>query len=1200
VPFSLLFGQTIELGAPYCENLLPSEIGFGGANYSITQDMLGNMYFGNFNGILTYNTLNWGKIDYKGKPILFRDKLGHIYVGGFNQFGEFNLDNNDNAHYVPITDSSFSFGQVEQITSFRNQIFFTANNTLYKVIDKDIQQIGKDSLSMKIFVVRDKMYVSTSSHLYLYENEELIPFLPAQHLVADKIFDVFRFADKTIIRTQNNFYSIGKKNEISVFKTEIDVQLNEYNYSCAIRLSNDILCVGTKQNGLYFIDNNGALVDFLNKESGLYDNAINALFIDKANHLWVAFSNGIGRVEFPSAFTYYNASQGMTGKVQTIVRHKGDLFVGTDKGIFELIKTNKNLNVFENIEPKNISCTSLKTLNGNLFAATNNGLYKISTNSTELLFKGNIQALALDTIKSQLWFCTVQGAYKLDLLNSSNSITSFGFVNGGLKTIAIDTDGTVWFGSFYNGIYKIDDNKIIEVVPTGLPSNISWVDVYSTSLGVVFSTQKGLFRYDSEIHHFYNDSKISVPLDCANSRISPIVEDEKKNLWLAFVKQGMFENQIAVAWSSESIEQYTLITSQFNKLMSFMCSTIYPDNNSVVWFGGFDGLVRLDFKQLNSKRNPEQTLIHKIVIGEDSVFTNYKKSNSETMFVFDYDYNSIRFDYATPIYENKENIKYTYILEGYSSEWSTPKHVTYKEYSSLPAGKYIFRVKAYDTNGNVTQESAFNFKIEQHPMLRWWAILLYIALAISFLTIFLRWRAYQFVKEKTYLSKVIQSRTEELLLEKEKTETLLSNILPEETAKELKEKGRATSMRFNMATILFSDIQGFTKIAEDMNPDTLIDELDRFFLEFDKIVEKHNIEKIKTIGDAYMCAGGIPQKNRTNPIEVVVAALEMQYRVKMLQKEYNLKNQDYWGLRIGIHTGPIIAGVVGSKKFSYDIWGDSVNIASRMESSGEVGKVNVSESTYVLIQEFFDCEYRGKMPVKYKGEIDMYFVKGFKARFTEDPLKILPNNEFTRKFALLKFDDLQEVMFERLQKELPENLYYHNLKHTIDVTVQTEIIALEEKVTDEEMFLLKTAALFHDAGFLLGYSQHEDMSAQLARNILPKYKYLPEQISTICELIAVTKLPHNPKNKIEEIICDADLDYLGRDDYLPVSRDLYRELIEQGIIKKSEAEWNKMQIKFLQNHKFFTQSSKRRRNAKKNIQIELLQEQTKSFNRVKK
>lgn len=214
--------------------------------------------------------------------------------------------------------------------------------------------------------------------------------------------------------------------------------------------------------------------------------------------------------------------------------------------------------------------------------------------------------------------------------------------------------------------------------------------------------------------------------------------------------------------------------------------------------------------------------------------------------------------------------------------------------------------------------------------------------------------------------------------EKALSEKLLLNILPEETAKELKEKGSATPKHYDMVSVLFTDFKGFTKIAEKLTPQELVEELNQCFLEFDMIIDKHNLEKIKTIGDAYMCAGGVPAANDTNPSDVVMAGLEIKQYMEDLKKKREANGEDYWELRIGIHTGSVIAGVVGKNKFAYDIWGDAVNTASRMESSGIPGKVNISGTTYDLIKNQFDCIHRGKIQAKNKGEIDMYIVEQVK------------------------------------------------------------------------------------------------------------------------------------------------------------------------------------------------------------------------------
>ena len=224
------------------------------------------------------------------------------------------------------------------------------------------------------------------------------------------------------------------------------------------------------------------------------------------------------------------------------------------------------------------------------------------------------------------------------------------------------------------------------------------------------------------------------------------------------------------------------------------------------------------------------------------------------------------------------------------------------------------------------------------------------------------------------LEKKVEERTTEVNDQKKQIESLLHNILPEEIADELRQNGQATPKHYELVTVLFTDFKGFTKLAEKLSPEALIQELNYCFLRFDEIIEKYNLEKIKTIGDAYMCAGGIPVANQTNPIDTVKAALEMQEFINKWREDKEAKGEISWHLRIGIHSGPLIAGVIGKKKFAYDIWGDTVNLAARMESSGEIDKVNISGYTYELIKDHFECTYRGKIQAKNKGEVDMYFV----------------------------------------------------------------------------------------------------------------------------------------------------------------------------------------------------------------------------------
>jgi class 3 adenylate cyclase len=225
-------------------------------------------------------------------------------------------------------------------------------------------------------------------------------------------------------------------------------------------------------------------------------------------------------------------------------------------------------------------------------------------------------------------------------------------------------------------------------------------------------------------------------------------------------------------------------------------------------------------------------------------------------------------------------------------------------------------------------------------------------------------------------AEIYQLRFVELEQEKKKSDDLLLNILPKETADELKETGTSEAKQFDSVTVLFTDFKGFTQMSETLSPQDLVRDLHECFSAFDHICEKHGMEKIKTIGDAYMAAGGLPTVNTTHAVDAITAALEMRDFVAQGKVRKQAAGLPFFEIRIGVHTGPVVAGIVGIKKFQYDIWGDTVNTASRMESSGEVGKVNISESTYHLVKNEFDCEFRGEVEAKGKGKMGMYFVYG--------------------------------------------------------------------------------------------------------------------------------------------------------------------------------------------------------------------------------
>ncbi|TAG89546.1 MAG: hypothetical protein EAZ20_06300 [Bacteroidetes bacterium] len=267
----------------------------------------------------------------------------------------------------------------------------------------------------------------------------------------------------------------------------------------------------------------------------------------------------------------------------------------------------------------------------------------------------------------------------------------------------------------------------------------------------------------------------------------------------------------------------------------------------------------------------------------------------------------------------------------------------------------------------------------------------------------------QKVQERTYQLKEtneeLHQTNEELhttieLVEQEraKSDKLLLNILPTEVATELKETGKTEVKYFESVTVLFADVKGFSALATKISPQALIAQLDETFTKMDEISLRFGLERIKTIGDCYMACGGLPNANKTHPFDVVLSALNIQ---QWMNEEKKRRNGNFWEVRLGLHTGDAVAGVIGKTKFAYDIWGNTVNLASRMESGGEVGKVNVTEDTFNLVKDFFEGNYREEIEAKNIGKVKAYFITRLKPEFSEDELGFEPNESFWKMYKNL-------------------------------------------------------------------------------------------------------------------------------------------------------------------------------------------------------
>lgn len=362
------------------------------------------------------------------------------------------------------------------------------------------------------------------------------------------------------------------------------------------------------------------------------------------------------------------------------------------------------------------------------------------------------------------------------------------------------------------------------------------------------------------------------------------------------------------------------------------------------------------------------------------------------------------------------------------------------------------------------------------------------------------------------------------------------------------------------ATILFSDIRGFTSMSETMVPNEVVETLNDYFNLMIEIIFKYNGTLDKIIGDALMVIYGAPNSTDKDTENAVLTAIEMQEKLIEFNQRRIIHSKLPITIGIGINRGRVISGNIGSRQqMNFTVIGDSVNLASRLCSAAKADEIIVSDTVWENIKINKSLKSRKLSPVKVKG----------KAR----PINI---REIKYKRAIFNYEIAYGMIEDYLLHHLPKDYTYHTIEHIRDVVKHSERIAKKEKISNEDIADLKLAAWLHDIGYIWEPNRHEERGAEYASSVLTALNFPTQKINKITGMILATKIPQSPKNILEQIICDADLDYLGREDYASISLLLLQELSLQKEI--SEIEWIKLQHSFLSNHSYFTKTAVATRN----------------------
>lgn len=931
------------------------------------------------------------------------------------------------------------------------------------------------------------------------------------------------------------------------------------------------------------------------------------------------------------------------------------LFIGTDEGVSSLDKSTGRFRQFfrsqNNLELNNNSALAIKFIkNGQLLVGCADGLFELTYDYTSYRFtpidltdplnnNTNNRCYSIVHFEGDEYFIgTKDGAVLLNLKTGKKQFFSHEprrykrtITKGICRLVYRDREGKIWFATSSGGLsyLKVEDGENI-IVPYEYNSKLKatskayFYSIFEDHSGNYWlgSSGEGLIYWNTKTLQgkIYNKSN-GLP----NDVIYSVLPDNRNHIWMS-TNKGICSMDLKTKEVISYTEEDGLMSNEFNLGAS------YKSKGGLLYFGGIYGYNYFSPSEINTESKNIIVNFSRFKLGDKWVAPNEEGSpltkpiyNTTSIFL-KYNQRSFTLRFQSNDLSNPERVNYKYNLIGSEEGEIEIGRLNEIHFNSLSPGNYTLEVYARIGEGEWSElPSVLDIHIDKPYWLKWWfwTILAFI------LTILIRWivknRIDQAKRGQVILEMKVKERTREieqknikiesqkkkieeernkviqqqklLQREKDRTEKVLRNVIPASTAEELKKKGRASARAYKVVSVLFTDFVGFTKISETMTATELVKKLDVYFKKFDEIIIKNNLEKIKTIGDAYMCAGGVPVRNKTNPIDACLAAIQIQSYMNKRKLEAIANNEEYWELRLGINTGEVTAGVIGNERLAYDIWGATVNQAQYMEMNGSPGKVVVSGATHLFIEPYFVTLFIGKIQSKSKGLIDMFLVEGIKPELSLKGEGIYPNKRFHEIVNLHHFSSINYYKAERhimkvLEQQLSSQLHYHSIGHTLDVVKAVERLALLEGVTDEGLFLLKSAATYHDAGFVEQYDHNEPVGVRMAEEILPKYGYTPQHIKKIADLIYVTKIPHNPKNKLEEIICDADLDYLGRDDFHEIADRLRVELREHGKID-SDRKWDEIQVQFLTSHKYFTKTAKKLRKAKKEQNLKEIKQRLK-------
>ena len=960
---------------------------------ALVQDKKGYVYIGTYDGLVRFDGVEFTcynnsidpKYNFTSVRSIFEDSEGNIWVG-HNDEGVSCFETNGSITQYTVN-NGLPHNSIRAICEDHdgNIWFGTASGLCYLTPEKKflapqgLSELGQETIQVsKLFCdSAGRIWITTAiaNELFVYSNHHLEIFKGITKLKDPSVNEVwqenngalwFGVAPHFAVRikdTEETVYDVSHDHTEGTVVNEI-MQDSNGNYWFAMDSGLTVL-----HNGLY---------TYYDKRNGLADDYIDDLIQDREGNIWIGFNRG--GIEKLSQGKFRTIAMPIAVNAICEDPYRNVTWLGADDGMYcyknNEFTTNFLTEFCKGQRIRHVEFTKDKELLVSFYSpvsqikiTTDNKIKNWTVNDGLAGLKCRV---AIKTSTGDYYIGTTQGLSVVDA--KTGKITSLtradGFENEFIMCLYEDKNGHIWVGTDGGGIYVLEDKKIVKHYTTneGLAGNVIF-KIAPIEGKLWIGTGAGISAYDEEKDNFFAFNSFN---GLVSGGIFQLICDYTQTVWMTTnrgVCSANYEEMLEVMEGKKQRLSMKYYGSSDGLISGGVTSTSVSQKDSLgrIWFTLIDGFSIYD--PVRSGKNKEAP---KIEIQEYMIDTAKHDWHGETI-VLPPSAKRLNIKFTGLSFISSDSMTFSYQLTGFDREYSDWTNSRMVSYTNLRPGTYQFSVRSQNSVGIKSTPSS-PITIIKKPYIwqqAWFWILIAFTLAGT-ITLMVLNKIHKMRKYQIELEQKVEERTHDLMIEKDKTEKLLLNILPKDVAEEKKEHpDKPIAKKIKNVTVLFTDIVGFTKISDGLSADQVVAMLNGMIDRFDLRAQREGIEKIKTIGDAYMAACGFDDDEGTEGAKQMV-----RYAQGIMQDvaEFNKTSQIQVQIRLGINTGDLVAGIIGKTKWIYDVWGDTVNVASRMESTGEPMKIHVTETTYLMTKDSYNYSEGIEVEVKGKGKMKTYFL----------------------------------------------------------------------------------------------------------------------------------------------------------------------------------------------------------------------------------